>query len=82
MCNDYEQHIRWADYRKMMQTLELGIPSRRKELDPPQTDDIGINDTVPVIRAAGDEFERVRRDASGAMRTCAAWERRALLRMN
>jgi hypothetical protein len=27
MCNDYEQHARWSKYRKMMQDLELGIPS-------------------------------------------------------
>lgn len=26
MCNDYEQHIRYAEYCKMMQDLALGIP--------------------------------------------------------
>jgi len=44
MCNDYEQHVRWADYCKMMQALELGIPSRQSELDLPQADDVRIND--------------------------------------
>ena len=57
MCNDYEQHIGWADYCKMMQTLELGIPSEQSELDLPQADDIRINDTAPVMRAAGNGIE-------------------------
>jgi hypothetical protein len=82
MCNDYEQHVRWAEYCKMMQALELGIPSQQSELDLRQADDIRINDTGPVMRGAGNEIELVRRDASGVVRTCAAWERRALLRMN
>jgi putative SOS response-associated peptidase YedK len=59
MCNDYEQHLRWADYCKMMQALELGIPSRQSELDLPQADDVRINDTGPAMRAAGDEIELV-----------------------
>jgi putative SOS response-associated peptidase YedK len=57
MCNDYEQHVRWADYCKMMQALELGIPSRQSEHDLPQADDIGINDIAPVIWAAGNGVE-------------------------
>jgi putative SOS response-associated peptidase YedK len=59
MCNDYEQHVRWADYRKMMQALDLAIPSHQTELDLPQADDIRINDMGPVIRAAGKEIELV-----------------------
>jgi putative SOS response-associated peptidase YedK len=59
MCNDYEQHVRWAEYCKLMQALELGIPSRQSEIDLPQADDIRINDTGPVMRAAGDEIELV-----------------------
>jgi putative SOS response-associated peptidase YedK len=57
MCNDYEQHVRWVDYLKMMQALELGIPSRQSEHDLPQADDIRINDIGPVMRAAGSEIE-------------------------
>ena len=57
MCNDYEQHVTWAEYRKMMQSLALGIPTRQSELDLPQADDIRINDLGPVMRAAGDEIE-------------------------
>jgi putative SOS response-associated peptidase YedK len=52
MCNDYEQHVRWAEYRKLMQALDLMIPSHQSELDLPQADDIRINDTGPVMRAA------------------------------
>jgi putative SOS response-associated peptidase YedK len=59
MCNDYEQRVRWAEYCKMMQALELRIPSRQSELDLPQADDIRINDTGPVMRAAGNEIELV-----------------------
>jgi hypothetical protein len=53
ICNDYEQHVRWIDYCKMMQALDLAIPSRQCELDLPQADDIRINDTGRVIRAVG-----------------------------
>lgn len=52
MCNDYEQHIRYAEYCKMMQDLALGIPSHQTDLDLPQADDIRIGDTGPVMRAA------------------------------
>jgi len=59
MCNDYEQHVRWAEYRKMMQDLELGIPSQQAELDLPQADDVRINDIGPVMRATGNGIELV-----------------------
>jgi putative SOS response-associated peptidase YedK len=57
MCNDYEQQIRWAEYCKMMQALELGIPTRQGEHDLPPADDIRINDMGPVMRAAGNLIE-------------------------
>ncbi|THK33590.1 SOS response-associated peptidase, partial [Ensifer sp. MPMI2T] len=53
MCNDYEQHIRYAEYCKMMQELTFGIASHQTELDLPQADDVRIGDTGPVMRAAG-----------------------------
>lgn len=59
MCNDYEQQVAWAEYRKMMQKLELGIPTQQSELDLPQADDIRINDMGPVMRAAGNVVELV-----------------------
>jgi hypothetical protein len=54
MGNDYEQRVRWADYWKMMQALELRIPGRQSGLDVPHADDIRINDTGPVMRAVGE----------------------------
>jgi hypothetical protein len=59
MCNDYEQHVLWAEYCKMMLALELGIPTHQSELDLPQADDIKINDMGPVMRAAGNGIELV-----------------------
>jgi hypothetical protein len=59
MCNDYEQHVRWAEYCAMMEALELGIPTQQTELDLPQADDIKINDMGPVMRAAGNGIELV-----------------------
>lgn len=59
MCNDYEQHVRWAEYRKLMQALELAIPSHQSELDLPQANDIRINETGPVMRTAGNQIELV-----------------------
>src|ERR1700712_1915343 len=59
MCNDYEQHIRWAQYSAMMQKAELGIPTRQSQKDLPAADDIRINDTGPVMRAAGNVVELV-----------------------
>jgi putative SOS response-associated peptidase YedK len=59
MCNDYEQHIRWAQYCAMMQAVELGIPTQQSVLDLPTADDIRINDRGPVMRAAGNIIELV-----------------------
>lgn len=59
MCNNYEQHVRWQEYCKMMQDLELGIPAQQSELDLPQASDIKINDRGPVMRAVGSHVELV-----------------------
>src|ERR1700712_1324643 len=59
MCNDYEQHIRWAEYCAMMQRAALQMPERQSEDDLPQADDIKINDIGPVMRAAGNVIELV-----------------------
>jgi putative SOS response-associated peptidase YedK len=59
MCNDYEQHVRWAEYRKMMQALELRVQSHQGELDLPEADDVRINDIGPVMRSTGSEIELV-----------------------
>ena len=57
MCNDYEQHIAYAEYCKAMQALELGIPTQQTDLDLPHADDIKIGDMGPVMRAAGNGIE-------------------------
>jgi putative SOS response-associated peptidase YedK len=57
MCNDYEQHVRWGEYQRIMRMLDLAVPGRQNELDLPPADDIRINDTGPVMRAAGHEIE-------------------------
>jgi putative SOS response-associated peptidase YedK len=59
MCNDYEQHVRWAEYRKMMQALELVFPSHQSEFDLPQADDVRINDLGPVMRIVEGKTELV-----------------------
>jgi putative SOS response-associated peptidase YedK len=59
MCNDYEQRVAWADYRKAMHQLELGIPTEQSEADLPQVDDIRVNETGPVMRVAGNGVELV-----------------------
>lgn len=64
MCNDYEQHIRWAEYCDMMQALDLGIPTQQTELDLPQADDVRINDMGPVMRAAGNLVELIQMNFS------------------
>ena len=57
MCNDYEQHVAWAEYRRIMQAIGLGVPAWQTELDLPQSEDIRINDMGPVMRAADDSIE-------------------------
>ena len=57
MCNDYEQHIRYAEYRKMMESLDLGIPEHQGDADFPLADDIRIGDIAPVMRASGNAIE-------------------------
>jgi len=59
MCNDYEQQVRWGEYCKIMQAVELRVVGHQGEADLPQADDIRINDIGPVMRASGDEVELV-----------------------
>lgn len=57
MCNAYEQHVTWEAYCRMMQLLELGIPTQQTELDLPVIDEVRIYDQAPVMRAAGNGIE-------------------------
>src|SRR5688572_22231182 len=59
MCNDYEQHVAYAQYAAAVRALELDTPERESEADLPQADDIRIGDTGPVIRAKGNGIELV-----------------------
>jgi putative SOS response-associated peptidase YedK len=59
MCNEYEQHVAWGEYRKLMRQLELTIPARQSELSLPMADDVKIGDSGPVMRSAGDMIELV-----------------------
>jgi hypothetical protein len=59
ICNDYEQHVSWADYCKTMQDLALQVARHQGANDLPRIDDIRINDIGPVMCAAGDEIELV-----------------------
>ena len=49
MCNDYEQHVAYGDYRKAVEAVALETPSAESEADLPQADDIKIGDLGPVL---------------------------------
>ncbi|WP_105370724.1 SOS response-associated peptidase [Neorhizobium huautlense] len=55
MCNDYEQRVTYAEYRKALEAIDLPVPPHETELALPQADDIRIGDTGPVMRVAEDE---------------------------
>ena len=57
LCNDYEQHVAWAEYRALMDSLDLPLPAQQSERDLPQADDIRVKDLAPVMRAAGNAVE-------------------------
>ena len=59
MCNDYEQHVAWTDYRRAVEQLELGIPTHQSGRDLPLADDIRVNEIGPVMRVAGNVVEVV-----------------------
>jgi len=60
MCNDYEQHIAWDEYCRVMAALEIGMPADQSARDLPQADSIRIGQTGPVMRAAGNGVELAR----------------------
>ena len=57
MSNDYEQHVAWAEYQRLMQDIALEIPTQQNELDLRQADDIRIGDEGPVMRKSGEQVE-------------------------
>ena len=58
MCNDYEQHVSHAEYRKAIEALELTSASA-DEAALLLADDIRIGDSGPVLRAKGNGVELV-----------------------
>jgi len=54
MCNDYEQHIRYAEYLRALEEQGLAAPAHQSEADLPQADDVRIGDLAPVTRAEGE----------------------------
>src|SRR5690242_2931663 len=59
MCNDYEQQVAYADYRRAVKAADLEPPSGETDADLLQADDIRIGDMGPVIRARGNGIELV-----------------------
>ncbi len=59
MCNDYEQHVAWAEYQAAVRASELATPASEGPADLPPADDIRIGDLGPVLRAAGNGAELV-----------------------
>jgi putative SOS response-associated peptidase YedK len=57
MCNDYEQHIRYAEYRNAVRELHLCTSDHESEADLRQSDDIRIGDLGPVMRGSGNGVE-------------------------
>jgi putative SOS response-associated peptidase YedK len=58
MCNDYEQHVSHAQYRKALAALELASTDGDEAALLP-ADDIRIGDSGPVLRAKGNGVELV-----------------------
>lgn len=52
MCNDYEQHVAWEEYRKAMALLDMKLSEHQGAADLPQVDDIRITELGPVMRLA------------------------------
>ncbi len=59
MCNDYEQHVSDAEYRKAIAALELDASTTKLDAALIRADDVRIGDLGPVIRAAGNGVELV-----------------------
>lgn len=59
MCNAYEQHVAYGQYREAVRALDLATPTNESEADLPQSDDIRIGDLGTVMRVAGNGVELV-----------------------
>ena len=59
MCNDYEQHVAWAEYQRLMLEIAIEIPTQQSDLNLPKADDVRIGDEGPVMRKSGEQVELV-----------------------
>jgi len=57
MCNNYQFYLEYEAYCRLMQEIELGIPTQQSELDMPPAEDVRINDVAPVMRTKGNVVE-------------------------
>lgn len=55
MCNSYEQHVTWTDYRDAMEQAALKLPEYQGPADLSQAGHIRISDLGPVMRLVGDD---------------------------
>jgi putative SOS response-associated peptidase YedK len=53
MCNDYEQHVTYAQYAAALRALDLDPPATENDAALPRADDIRIGDLGPVLVASG-----------------------------
>jgi len=59
MCNDYEQHVAYAQYLEAVRASDLSPPASETAAALPRADDIRIGDLGPVLRASGNGVEFV-----------------------
>lgn len=57
MCNDFERQIEWEAYCRAMAAAELGLPASAQAGQLPPAADVRVNDTPPIMRAAGNTVE-------------------------
>jgi putative SOS response-associated peptidase YedK len=57
VCNDFARQIEWEAYCQAMAAAELGLPALANPAQLPRAEDIRVNDTTPIMRAAGNAVE-------------------------
>jgi putative SOS response-associated peptidase YedK len=57
VCNDFERQIEWEAYCRAMAAAQLGLSASTNAEQLTPADDVRVNDTTPVMRAAGNTVE-------------------------
>ena len=57
MCNDFARQIEWEAYCRAIAAAELGLPATAHAAQLPPAADVRVNDTTPIMRAAGNTVE-------------------------